>query len=59
MAFQIYEHLVVGQLQGNCYLVGDPETNQAVVIGGRAAMERRVTTSCDLAVRSAAWFTSW
>src|SRR6266849_6556682 len=32
MAFQIYEHLVVGQLQCNCYLVGDPETNQAVVI---------------------------
>ena len=32
MPLEVYEHLVVGQLQCNCYLVGDPETEQAVVI---------------------------
>jgi len=32
MVVHVYEHLVVGQLQCNCYLIGDPETNQAVVI---------------------------
>ncbi len=32
MAVQVYEHLVVGQLHCNCYLVGDPQTDQAVVI---------------------------
>lgn len=28
----ILEHFVVGMLQTNCYLVGDPETGQAVII---------------------------
>lgn len=28
----IFEHFVVGMLQTNCYLLGDPETKQAVVI---------------------------
>lgn len=32
MALRIFEQLVVGALQCNCYLVGDPETRQAVVI---------------------------
>jgi hydroxyacylglutathione hydrolase len=40
MALQIFEHMVVGDLSCNCYLVGDPATKQAVVIdpgddGGR------------------------
>ncbi len=29
---QIYEHLVVGPLACNCYVVGDPATKQAIVI---------------------------
>jgi len=32
MSLQIYEHLVVGALQCNCYLVGDPQTLDAIVI---------------------------
>lgn len=32
MAWKIYEHLVVGPIQCNCYIVGDPETLDAVVI---------------------------
>ncbi len=40
MALKIFEHMVVGDLSCNCYLVGDPDTKQAVVIdpgddGGR------------------------
>jgi len=40
MTLKIFEHMVVGDLSCNCYLVGDPETRQAVVIdpgddGGR------------------------
>lgn len=40
MALQIFEHMVVGDLSCNCYLVGDPVSRQAVVIdpgddGGR------------------------
>lgn len=40
MALQIFEHMVVGDLSCNCYLVGDPLTKQAIVIdpgddGGR------------------------
>lgn len=42
MALKIYEHMVVGDLGCNCYLVGDPATRQAVIIdpgddGGRIA----------------------
>lgn len=29
---EIFEHLVVGPLQCNCYIVGDPETKEAIVI---------------------------
>lgn len=29
---EIFEHLVVGPLQCNCYIVGDPETSEAIVI---------------------------
>ena len=29
---EIFEHLVVGPLQCNCYIVGDPETREAIVI---------------------------
>ena len=32
MALQIFEQLVVGALQCNCYLVGDPVTREAIVI---------------------------
>lgn len=32
MALRVYERLVVGLLQCNCYLVGDPETSDAIVI---------------------------
>jgi hydroxyacylglutathione hydrolase len=32
MALQIYEHLIVGPLACNCYLVGDPGTRKAIVI---------------------------
>ena len=32
MSLQLYEHLVVGALQCNCYLVGDPLTLDAIVI---------------------------
>jgi hydroxyacylglutathione hydrolase len=32
MALEIFEHRVVGPLQCNCYVVGDPETKQAIVI---------------------------
>lgn len=28
----IFDHLVVGPLQCNCYIVGDPETSEAIVI---------------------------
>ncbi|CAN5900946.1 MBL fold metallo-hydrolase [soil metagenome] len=40
MALSIYEHMVVGTLNCNCYLIGDPETRQAMVLdpgddGGR------------------------
>lgn len=40
MALRIFEHMVVGDLSCNCYLVADPQTRQAVVIdpgddGGR------------------------
>ena len=40
VALKIFEHMVVGDLSCNCYLVGDPESRQAVVIdpgddGGR------------------------
>lgn len=40
MALKIFEHMVVGDLGCNCYLVGDPATGQAIVIdpgddGGR------------------------
>lgn len=29
---EIFDHLVVGPLQCNCYIVGDPETKEAIVI---------------------------
>ena len=29
---ELFDHLVVGPLQCNCYIVGDPETKQAIVI---------------------------
>lgn len=32
MALKIYDHLVVGPIQCNCYIVGDPKTKDAVVI---------------------------
>lgn len=32
MALHVYERLVVGLLQCNCYLVGDPETHDGIVI---------------------------
>lgn len=32
MPLTIFEHLVVGALQCNCYLVGDPSTREAIVI---------------------------
>jgi hydroxyacylglutathione hydrolase len=32
VALRVYEHLVVGLLQCNCYLVGDPETSDAIVV---------------------------
>ena len=40
MALKIFEHMVVGDLSCNCYLVGDPDTRQAMVLdpgddGGR------------------------
>ncbi len=40
MALKIYEHMVVGDLDCNCYLIGDPVSKQAVVLdpgddGGR------------------------
>jgi glyoxylase-like metal-dependent hydrolase (beta-lactamase superfamily II) len=40
MALKIFEHMVVGDLSCNCYLIGDPVTRQAMVLdpgddGGR------------------------
>lgn len=32
MGLRIYDHLVVGALACNCYVVGDPDTMQAIVI---------------------------
>lgn len=32
MALKIYEHMVVGDLSCNCYLVADPQTRQAMVL---------------------------
>lgn len=32
VALQIFDHLVVGPIRCNCYLVGDPETKECVVI---------------------------
>lgn len=32
MTMRIYERIPVGMLQCNCYIVGDPETRQAIVI---------------------------
>lgn len=32
MAFTLFDHLVVGALQCNCYLVGDPLTREAIVV---------------------------
>ncbi len=32
MAIKVFEHLVVGPIQCNCYIVGDPETKDAIVI---------------------------
>lgn len=32
MSFKIFGHYVVGPLQCNCYIVGDDETNEAIVI---------------------------
>lgn len=32
MALTVFDHLVVGVLQCNCYLVGDPVTREAIVI---------------------------
>lgn len=32
MGLRIYDHLVVGNLACNCYVVGDPDTMQAIVI---------------------------
>jgi hydroxyacylglutathione hydrolase len=32
MALKIYENLLVGPLACNCYIVGDPDTSQAIVI---------------------------
>jgi hydroxyacylglutathione hydrolase len=32
MPIKVFEHLVVGSIQCNCYIVGDPETKDAVVI---------------------------
>ncbi|MEX2587569.1 MAG: MBL fold metallo-hydrolase [Actinomycetota bacterium] len=32
MALQVYERIVVGPLECNCYIVGDPATKQAIVI---------------------------
>ncbi len=32
MTLKIYDRIVVGPLQCNCYIVGDPETKEAVVI---------------------------
>lgn len=32
MTIKVFEHLVVGPLQCNCYIVGDPETKDALVI---------------------------
>lgn len=32
MSIEIFEHLVVGPIACNCYIVGDPETKEAVVI---------------------------
>jgi len=32
MAMQVFERLVVGPLQCNCYVVGDPQTRHAIVI---------------------------
>lgn len=29
---EIFDHLVVGPLQCNCYIVGDPDTHEAIVI---------------------------
>ncbi|HVF12821.1 MAG TPA: MBL fold metallo-hydrolase [Actinomycetota bacterium] len=32
MAMRIFEHMVVGPLQCNCYIVGDDQTKEAIVI---------------------------
>lgn len=32
MTMKIFEHMVVGSLQCNCYVIGDDETNEAIVI---------------------------
>jgi hydroxyacylglutathione hydrolase len=32
MSLEVFEHLVVGPLQCNCYVVGDPTTKEAIVI---------------------------
>lgn len=32
MALKIYEHMVVGDLSCNCYLIADPQTRQAMVL---------------------------
>ena len=38
----VFEHFVVGMLETNCYLLGDPEAKQAVVIDAGGNSERIV-----------------
>lgn len=41
---EIFEHLVVGPLQCNCYIVGDPETKEAIIIDPGDDADRLATS---------------
>lgn len=54
MPFTIFEHLVVGPLGCNCYIIGDDATDEAIVIdpGGDAAQILEAITKHGLTVRA-------
>jgi hydroxyacylglutathione hydrolase len=54
VAFEIFEHRVVGPLACNCYIVGDPDTKEAIVIdpGGDASEIINLLAERGLSVRA-------
>jgi hydroxyacylglutathione hydrolase len=54
MAFEIFEHLVVGPLGCNCYIVGDSDTRDAIVIDPGGDPDRLETAITSRGLRIAA-----